>query len=338
MPALNELANDSLAVVLNKNARSVKEPIQRLITQLVPGNHVYVSESREHGRKIAREIVDRGYRTVATGGGDGTFVTCVSDIYEYLDQQPARPEPPRFFVLKLGTGNAVAATFGASRPTRSGLAEDLARARLAPFCRRLPVLTVEGTLTPFAGCGLDARVQLDYYQHKSLFSKVGLSSLASGGPGYLLSVASRTLPHQLLGTPPRMRVWNAGGPGFRVRDGGQTLEPIAPGALLYDGAAVIASASTIPYTGLNMRLFPYARLRDDKFHFRISDLGTWETIFALPALWRGKYENEHVYDVLVDGVRVEGDRPFPLQIGGDLAGTRKEIEIGLSTNTLEMAG
>jgi diacylglycerol kinase family enzyme len=338
MPSLSELADGSLAVVLNKNARSVKAPIQRLISKLVPADHIYVSESREHGREIAHEIVDRGYRTVATGGGDGTFVTCVSDIYDYIDQQEAKPEPPRFFVLKLGTGNAVAATFGASRPTPDGLAHDLERARLAPFCRRLPVLSVEGKLTPFAGCGLDARVQFDYYNHKAFFSKHGLSYLASGGPGYVLSVACRTLPHQLLDQPAVMRVYNAGGPGFRVKDGGQTLDPVAPGQLLYDGAAVIASASTIPYTGLNMRLFPYARLRDDKFHFRVSDLGTVETLFALPSIWRGKFQSERIHDYLVDRVRVESETPIPLQIGGDLAGTRNRIEIGLSRNLLEMAG
>ena len=75
---LADLADDSLAVVLNKNAKSVSAPVQRVISQLVPASHVFVSESREHGREIAHEIVDRGYRTVATGGGDGTFVTCVS--------------------------------------------------------------------------------------------------------------------------------------------------------------------------------------------------------------------------------------------------------------------
>ena len=335
---LADLADDSLAVVLNKNAKSVNAPVQRAILQLVPADHVFVSESRDHGREIAHEIVDRGFRTVATGGGDGTFVTCVSDIYEYLGTKPDRPDPPRFFVLKLGTGNAVAASFGASSPTREGLARDLERARHAPYCRRLPVLEVEGKLSPFAGCGLDARVQFDYYNHKAAFLKRGLDKLAMGGAGYAISVACRTLPHQLFGKLPVIRVYNAGGPGLRVLEGGEVLEPIAPGELVYEGAAVIASASTIPYTGLNMRLFPYARLRDDKFHFRVSDLGTMETLFALPAIWRGRYQSPHVFDFLVDRILVESDDPLPLQIGGDLAGTRNRVEIGLAPATVEMAG
>lgn len=335
---LADLANDSLAVVLNKNAKSVNAPIQRVISQLVPADHVFVSESREHGREIAHEIVDRGYRTVATGGGDGTFVTCVSDIYEYLETKPDRPDPPRFFVLKLGTGNAVAATFGASPPNRAGLAHDLERARHAQYCRRLPVLEVEGKLSPFAGCGLDARVQYDYYNHKAAFLKRGLDKLAMGGAGYALSVASRTLPNQLFGKPPVIRVYNAGGPGLRVREGGEVLEPIAAGELVYEGAAVIASASTIPYTGLNMRLFPYARLRDDKFQFRITDLGSLEILFALPAVWRGRFQHAQLHDFLVDRVVVESDDPLPLQIGGDLAGMRHRVEIGLAPATVEMAG
>ena len=335
---LADLADDSLAVVLNKNAKSVNAPIQKMIAQLVPPDHVFVSESRDHGREIAHEIVDRGYRTVATAGGDGTFVTCVSDIFEYLGTKPDRPDPPRFFVLKLGTGNAVASTFGASRPTRDGLAHDLHRARNAQYCRRLPVLAVEGKITPFAGCGLDARVQFDYYNHKASFLKAGLGKLAMGGAGYTLSVASRTLPHELFGTRPVMRVYNAGQTGLRVREGGEVLERVDPGALLYEGAALIASASTIPYTGLNMRLFPFARLRDDKFHLRISDLSTLETLLALPVIWRGRYQSDQIYDYLVDRVVIESDEPLPLQIGGDLAGTRHRVEIGLASAPLEMAG
>ena len=99
----------NLAVVLNKNAKSVNPFTLRTLSQLHPAADLYVSESREHGTEIAHTIVDRGYRTVATGGGDGTFVQCLSDVYDYVASKGGPLEAPRFFVLKLGTGNAVAA-------------------------------------------------------------------------------------------------------------------------------------------------------------------------------------------------------------------------------------
>lgn len=329
----------NLAIVLNKNAKSVTRATQRLIQRLHPEADVYISESKDHGTEIAHKIVDMGYRTVATGGGDGTFVQCLSDVYDYCESKPGSCEPPRFFVLKLGTGNATAAAFGASAPTRVGLRRDLERARQSSFSRPLPVLEVEGKRSPFAGCGLDAHVLQDYFASRDMLQKSPFKALATGNPGYAISVGSRTLPRYLLKSKQEIVVRNIGGPAYRIKHRGRLLERVETGEEIYRGVITIATASTIPYTGLNMRLFPYARMRDDKFQFRVSSASAMETLFALPRIWKGTYESPTIEDYLADRIEIRSadDRQLPLQIGGDLAGTRDRIEIALSTSQVEMA-
>jgi diacylglycerol kinase family enzyme len=319
----------NLAIVLNKNAKSVNRSTQRLIRKLHPEADVYLSESQEHGTQIARKIVDLGYRTVATGGGDGTFVQCLSDVYEYCESKPGQCEPPRFFVLKLGTGNAIASAFGASAPTRVGLRRDLERARRSVFSRPLPVLSVEGKLSHFAGCGLDAHVQVDYYASRSMLQRSPLKPLAMGGAGYAISVATRTVPRYLLKKKQEIIVRNTGGPAYRIKHRGRLLERVETGAEIYRGVATIATASTIPY----------ARMRDDKFQFRVSDASVFETLYALPRIWKGTYESRSIVDFLADRLEIVSadGQPLPLQIGGDLAGTRERIEITLSRSQVEMA-
>ena len=63
----------TVAVVLNKNARGVTPRMIRRVSELLDGRDVFVSESREHCRSIAEQIVATGYQTVLFGGGDGTF-------------------------------------------------------------------------------------------------------------------------------------------------------------------------------------------------------------------------------------------------------------------------
>jgi len=329
----------NLAIVLNKNAKSVNRSTQRLIRKLHPEADVFITESQEHGTEIAHKIVDMGYRTVATGGGDGTFVQCLSDVYDYIESKPGQREPPRFFVLKLGTGNAIAAAFGASAPTRMGLRRDLERARRSAFSRPLPVLSVEGKRSPFAGCGLDAHVLQDYFASRAMLLKSPLKALAMGSAGYTISVGTRTMPRYLLQKKQEIVVRNIGGPAYRIKHRGRLLERVESGEDLYRGVATIATASTIPYTGLNMRLFPYARMRDDKFQFRVSDAGVFETLCALPRIWKGTYHSRTIIDFLADRIEIHStdDRQLPLQIGGDLAGTRDRIEIALSTSQVEMA-
>src|SRR5689334_6370263 len=93
---------DRIAVVVNGNARSVTSEVISTLDQILLGGDLFVSRRREEGPELARTIINRGYGTVLTGGGDGTFTAVVTDVVGEAKRQ-GRPIP-RFGFLKLGTG------------------------------------------------------------------------------------------------------------------------------------------------------------------------------------------------------------------------------------------
>ncbi|MFW5921475.1 MAG: diacylglycerol kinase family protein, partial [Polyangiales bacterium] len=105
-PSPPRSAEDRVAVVVNGNAKAVTDDLVEILDQIVQSGDLFVSRSLEEGRDIARIIVERGYPTVVTGGGDGTFTQMVTFVVGEADRQD-RP-PPRFGMLRLGTGNALA--------------------------------------------------------------------------------------------------------------------------------------------------------------------------------------------------------------------------------------
>src|SRR5438132_14391145 len=80
--------SERVAVLLNANARAVSEGLRRELEAFVPTDDLFYSRTFEEARSIARTVLSRGYRTVLTGGGDGTFVgfaNCIPDAAEAPD-------------------------------------------------------------------------------------------------------------------------------------------------------------------------------------------------------------------------------------------------------------
>src|SRR5512142_3138195 len=102
-----------IAVVVNGNAKSVNEDVIATLDQILAGGDLFVSRRIEEGPEIARTIVERGYGTVLTGGGDGTFTVMVTEVVREADRRGVRR--PRFGLLRLGTGNSLAWVVGASQ-------------------------------------------------------------------------------------------------------------------------------------------------------------------------------------------------------------------------------
>src|SRR5262249_11198347 len=125
--------------------------------KVVPREDLFISTDIEAAQQIAQTIVDRRYDAVLAGGGDGTFVRCLSDVCAHAARRGRKP--PAVGVLRLGTGNAMADALGVV--ARRTMADVLASARrCAP--NRLTMLSVAGRLSPFAGIGLDAQILEDY--------------------------------------------------------------------------------------------------------------------------------------------------------------------------------
>src|SRR5574342_1121289 len=101
----------STAVLLNANARQVTDRVRRGLASAVPADALFLARSAEEAARIADTVVSRRYGTVFTGGGDGTFVSWVNAILDGAER--SRLPAPRFGLLALGTGNAVAEVVGA---------------------------------------------------------------------------------------------------------------------------------------------------------------------------------------------------------------------------------
>src|SRR5438477_1725596 len=188
-----------VAVLLNANARAVSDSLRQQLEAFVPAEDLFYSRCFEDARAISRMVLDRGYATVLTGGGDGTFVGYVNCLFEEALSRPNslangafKLVPvtahsirlPRFGVLKLGTGNAMAQYAGASA-RRVGVVEDILRARSGEVAGSMPLhlLSFEGKRAPFAGLGIDAAILNDYVSVKR-----GSRFMRSGGMGYFRSV------------------------------------------------------------------------------------------------------------------------------------------------------
>ncbi|MBK6848524.1 MAG: hypothetical protein IPG96_13685 [Proteobacteria bacterium] len=314
-----------LVVVVNPNARAVGARVIRQLQQLIGSDALLISESPDQVPLIARRIVQSGYDTVLCGGGDGTFTRLVSEV---LALRPARR--PAFGLLRLGTGNALATVLGAARPTARGLAADLRCARDRSRRVTLPLLQVEGQLAPFAGVGLDALILEDYVSFKRSIEDTPLERLGSGPLGYGLAIAGRSLWRYLQTPLPTVVIRNEGVAAYRLdRDGNLVGPPVGRGEEIYRGPVSLAAASTIPYYGFGLRLFPQANQLRDRFQLRIGHVGAATLLANVPAIFRGSFADDRVLDFACSAVSVASDDPTALQIGGDLVGRREHVSIGL---------
>jgi diacylglycerol kinase family enzyme len=325
-----------VAVLLNANAKAVNARVREALSSVVADEHLFFSRCPEEATRIAEQVVERRYRTVFTGGGDGTFVAWVNRILEAAERNATRP--PCFGVLALGTGNAVAGMVGA-HPRRH--AHDLARYLRGEVerVRRLDLLTCEGRRTPFAGVGIDAAVLNDYNWLRSCLAGTPLRRLGLGASGYGLAIALRSAPRAILERRPSYcEVVNVGRPAWRLDAAGERIgRAIGHGELLYAGPCMLAAASTVPYYGLGLRAFPFAGKAQGMMQLRVAtsiDIST--LVLNLPRIWCGGFSHEGLLDFHADRVALRFERPMPLQIGGDAEGWRDELAFGMAANPVEI--
>lgn len=333
-------ARQRVAVIVNENARGVRGRVIDDLQELVPPHDLYLSRSLDHSRQIAARVVERAYDTIVLGGGDGTFVQCLSDVA--AESRRRGQALPQVGVLRLGTGNALADCLGASRPTSNGLAHDLGRARRAARPRELSLLEVDGKLTPFAGCGLDAQILEDLGIVSKIIDKLAgpLTGAIGAAPRYAMTVATRSTPRFMLKQLPMIEVINTGEPVYPIDwKTGRVLEEaaIAKGEVVWRGRASIASCSTIPNFGLGMKMFPFCDAREGRFQLRTATATAYETIRNLPAVFRGEYRSPQLHDFLCTSVEMRMERPVPVQIGGDLQdGSRSRLRVAMGTTPVHV--
>jgi diacylglycerol kinase family enzyme len=329
-------ASGRIAVVVNGNAKSVTAEVISTLDQILQGSDLFVSRRLEEGPEIARMLLNRGYGTVLTGGGDGTFTVMVTAVVKEAER--LNKPLPRFGFLKLGTGNALAWVVGASGGKRRGLAVDIRRLREDAGSRAIRLVEVEGTLAPFCGFGVDAVVLSDYEDVKRALQKTALRSMAAGPLAYAISSTTRSIPSYFFRPVPHCRIVNEGAEAYRMGPRGSRVGvPIPRGETIYEGPARIAALSTIPYYGFGFRAFPYAEERADRMSLRISTISPVPFVVNFRSIWKGEYENPNcMFDYLVEDVTMELDPPTPFQIGGDSQGERARVRARLSPRTIRL--
>ena len=133
-----------IAVVVNGNAKSVTEEVISTLDQILLGGDLFVSRRLEDARDIARTLLSRGYGTVLTGGGDGTFTVMVTEVVREA-RRMGKPLP-RFGLLKLGTGNSLAWVVGAQGADKRDLQADISRLIEDACSRAMRLIEVEERL------------------------------------------------------------------------------------------------------------------------------------------------------------------------------------------------
>jgi diacylglycerol kinase family enzyme len=341
-----------VAILLNANASAVSEHLRRELENFVPPEDIFYSRTLEDARGIARTVLERGYETVLTGGGDGTFVGYVNCLLDEAIRpqvvvrggsavQLARHQfrMPRIGVLKLGTGNAVAEFCGSSA-RRVGVVEDILRTRSGEVAhaREVHLLTCENKLAPFAGMGIDAALLNDYMRVKQRFGGGKLQFAVAGGLGYFWSIVGRTIPMYLAQRGvPNIEVVNLGGPARQLGPDGKPIgSDIQRGEVLYRGPCRIAAAGAVPCYGFGFQMFPFARKVPGRFQLRLSAMSLPKMLTEFPRIWRGHTPRTGVLDFHCDKIEVKFDREMPFQVGGDGEGYRKRLVIGMATEPLEL--
>jgi diacylglycerol kinase family enzyme len=280
----------------------------------------------------------RGYHTVLTGGGDGTFTVMVTEVVREARRRQA--PVPRFGMLKLGTGNALAWVVGASSNSggHSDLQADVQRLMSDAGSRPIHLVEVEGWISPFCGLGVDAKILGDYAKTRALLAKTPLAPVANGLLSYGLAAITRTIPSSVFGPMPHVRVINRGAEAYRIGSKGSRVgAACGKGQTIYEGPARVTALSTIPFYGFGFRVFPYANERPDRMHLRISTITASPFIRNFKAIWRGEYEsNEYLFDYLVEAIEIQVDPTTGLQVGGDYMGERSQVEASITAEPIRL--
>lgn len=343
VPSATPAAEPKVAVLLNANARKVTPKVVKSLSHVVPEQDLFLSRSPLDARRIAQTVLERGYPMVFTGGGDGTFMGFVNEILGQVGPRGrfAGHLPPRFGILKLGTGNGIANFVNASSPRGEALLNDVVRARTGevPSLRTMDLVMVDGQRTPFAGLGIDGKLLNDYIWVKENLGKGVFKRLMTGGGGYFSAVAFKTAPHYLVNsTWVECEIVN--GPSseaYRLGfDGSIDGEPIAPGATLFSGKLMMAAAATMPFYGYGFRMFPHADRRRGMMQLRLGQLQATQILANLPKLWTGRMKSEGIRDYHVREVTIRFARPMPFQVGGDAAGYRDEVTLSVAPESIEL--
>ncbi|MFB6352308.1 MAG: diacylglycerol kinase family protein, partial [Bradymonadaceae bacterium] len=183
------------AVLLNALAKGWSGDRHEHIQRLVPSDDLYLTDNFRQAEHTIDTLLNRDYDIIFTGGGDGTIMFLVNALERRIQNgELTRQQAPPVGILRMGSGNAIATYLG----TESATAKLRALRAGAPVAiHSLNMLQDAEGMFPFAGIGWDAEVLNDYEDFKDSVRETALEPYTIGLPGYVASIASRTIPRVL---------------------------------------------------------------------------------------------------------------------------------------------
>ena len=316
---------------MNGNARGLRGNVRSRLEAAMPGR-VRFTDSLDDARTTIRAEIRKGVDLLVLGGGDGTVVMGLTLLGEAC-RGAGRPEPA-IGILRLGSGNAIADTLGAS----DAVDEDLARLSRGGGSRRtVPLIEVLGVRAPFVGMGVDALLLEDQQAIGRVVDRVPIARRLLGGTSrYALSVL-RSVPRFAATTRPHAIVTNLGSPAIEMKRTGPSGRTEPAGEMLWQGACTLVAGATIPFFGFGLKMFAFAGSQTGKFHLRCGDAGLFEIMRNTPAAFRGDYFSDHVSDFMCDRVSIGLDRETAIEAGGELLGRRNHVELSLGASITMVA-
>ncbi len=295
------------------------------LERALPGG-VHFTHSLAEARDVMRTAIGRGVDLLVLGGGDGTVVMGLTLLAEAC-RGKGKPEPA-IGVLRLGSGNAIADTVGAS----DDVAADLARlARGEGRWKQVAMLDVLGVRAPFVGVGVDAQLLEDHEQIDRAIDRLPIARrLLGGGSRYAIAVALRSVPRFATTARPHATVTNLGAPAIEMTAKGPSGRNIATGTELWQGACTLVAGATIPFFGFGLQMFAFAAERADRFQLRCGSAGLLEILRSAPAAFRGEYFSDSVRDFLCDRAEITLESEVVVEAGGELLGRHRRIELALA--------
>ncbi|HUP70246.1 MAG TPA: diacylglycerol kinase family protein [Acidimicrobiales bacterium] len=308
-----------VVLVVNLTASAVTEENLALVDQSLREDHdltVFRTTERGHARVLAREAAADGADVVVVFAGDGTLNEAANGLVG---------SSTALGVLPGGSTNVFARTIGMGR--RPAPATDVLRAAIAGGARRrIGIGRANDRHFLFhVGMGFDAAVVEQVEDHAPLKRALGQVAFAYCAVTTWLCRYERSKPR------------------FTIRFGGPAgSEGTAGGPEALEATFAIC-LNTNPYTYVGPRpidVDPGATLDSplSLVAFRNIGLTTLGTVLASSLSGRGLPANLDAVVLHRDlqAISVEGHRPFPWQVDGDLAGTTAALEISYQPDCLDL--
>ena len=140
--------------------------------------------------------------------------------------------------------------------------------------------------------GYDGELLNDYLWLKERIDNPILKRLFHSVAGYFVALGLKTIPRHVRGRgiSTTMRI-TALEPAWYMDplNGDEPVEHPA-GAVLFEGAASVASVGSVPFYGYGVRIFPFAGQKPGTFQLRVASVSVFHAVANIGALWRGAIE------------------------------------------------